>query len=174
MSYAKTVVESLLAAGLTLATAESCTGGLVSEIITRVPGCSASFVGGVCAYANEVKEKLLGVRHETLARYGAVSAQTAQEMADGVRARTGADIGISTTGIAGPGGGTPEKPVGLVYIAVSGEALHCAEALRLDPMQLRTRQEIREDAAERALTLVLRAIAKTAEIRGSIESDQFF
>ena len=158
MNQAKIVVDALLAHKLRLATAESCTGGLVSEKITRIPGCSAGFVGGVCAYANEVKEKLLGVRPETLLQYGAVSAQTAQEMADGVRARTGADIGVATTGIAGPGGGTPEKPVGLVYIAVSSDALRCAQELRLDPMHLRTRQEIREDAAERALMLVMRAL----------------
>ena len=158
MTHAKTVVEELRIQKLRLATAESCTGGLISEKITRIPGSSAVYLGGVCAYANEVKEKLLGVQPETLAQYGAVSAQTAQEMADGIRARTGADIDISTTGIAGPDGGTPEKPIGLVYIAISSNRLHCAQELRLDPMQLRTRQEIREDASERALLLAMRAL----------------
>ena len=158
MTHAKTVVEELRIQKLRLATAESCTGGLISEKITRIPGSSAVYLGGVCAYANEVKEKLLGVQPETLAQYGAVSAQTAQEMADGIRARTGADIAISTTGIAGPDGGTPEKPIGLVYIAISSNRLLCAQELRLDPMQLRTRQEIREVASERALLLAMRAL----------------
>ena len=105
--------------GLTLATAESCTGGLVAHLITCVPGSSQYYLGGVVAYANEVKEALLGVRHETLLDHGAVSEETALEMARGARERLGADVGIATTGIAGPTGGTPEKPVGVVYVALS-------------------------------------------------------
>lgn len=105
--------------GLTLATAESCTGGLVAHRITCVPGSSLYYRGGVVAYANEVKEALLGVRHETLLVHGAVSEETALEMARGVRERLGADLGVATTGIAGPTGGTPEKPVGVVYVALS-------------------------------------------------------
>ncbi len=105
--------------GLTLATAESCTGGLVAQRITSVSGSSAYYLGGVVAYANEAKEDLLGVRHETLLAHGAVSEETALEMANGARERLGADIGVATTGIAGPTGGTPEKPVGLVYVALS-------------------------------------------------------
>lgn len=105
--------------GLTLAVAESCTGGLVMDLVTDTPGSSAYFLGGIVAYHNVVKERLLGVRAETLAEHGAVSEPTAREMAQGVRARLEADVGIAVTGIAGPTGGTPEKPVGLVYVAVS-------------------------------------------------------
>jgi PncC family amidohydrolase len=104
--------------GLTLAVAESCTGGLVGHRITSVPGSSDYYRGSITAYACDVKEKLLHVRGETLASYGAVSAQTAREMARGVRHAIRADLGLSVTGIAGPSGGTPEKPVGLVYIAL--------------------------------------------------------
>ena len=104
---------------LTVATAESCTGGLVAATLVNVPGSSEYFKGSVVAYSNEVKEKLLEVKRETLQKYGAVSAQTAKEMAIGVRKLLKTDIGISTTGIAGPGGGTAEKPVGLTYFAVA-------------------------------------------------------
>jgi PncC family amidohydrolase len=104
---------------LKIATAESCTGGLLSHILTSVSGSSTYFLGGVVAYSNQIKEKMLGVQEHTFLRYGAVSAQCAQEMADGVRVKFRADIGLSTTGIAGPTGGTPEKPVGLVFIAIS-------------------------------------------------------
>ena len=103
---------------LTLATAESCTGGLMAHRITNVPGSSAYYRGGFIVYADQAKEDLLGVRRGTLAAYGAVSEETAREMAHGARQRLGADIGLSVTGIAGPTGGTPEKPVGLVYIAL--------------------------------------------------------
>lgn len=109
----------LSAQHLTLATAESCTGGLVAHRITNIAGSSAYFVGGFVVYANEAKEALLGVRHETLLTHGAVSEQTAREMASGARLRLGADVAVAVTGIAGPTGGTPEKPVGLVYIALS-------------------------------------------------------
>jgi PncC family amidohydrolase len=105
--------------GLRLATAESCTGGLVAHRITNVAGSSAYYVGGLVAYADETKEAHLGVRKQTLVAHGAVSEETAREMARGVRTRLGADIGLSVTGIAGPTGGTPEKPVGLVYIALA-------------------------------------------------------
>lgn len=103
----------------TLATAESCTGGLVSHLITETPGSSTYFIGGIIAYSNEVKEHLLGVAHRTLVEKGAVSAECAAEMAQGARQRLGADIAISVTGIAGPTGGTDEKPVGLTYIHLS-------------------------------------------------------
>lgn len=105
--------------GLTLATAESCTAGLLAGHITDVAGSSVYYLGGVVSYANEAKEALLGVKHETLVTYGAVSEQTAREMAQGIRERLGADLAISVTGIAGPGGGTEEKPVGLTYIGIS-------------------------------------------------------
>lgn len=103
----------------TISVAESCTGGLLSHVLTGVSGSSGYFIGGVVAYSNRIKEAILGVRSDTLELYGAVSTQTAHEMADGIRTRFKTDIGLSTTGIAGPTGGTPEKPVGLVWIGIS-------------------------------------------------------
>lgn len=117
--------QRLIEHGLMLCTAESCTGGLIANWLTDISGSSACFVGGVTAYANQAKLEFLGVKAETLKQFGAVSPQTAAEMADGVRARFAKHfpveqlIGISTTGIAGPTGGTAEKPVGLVYIGIS-------------------------------------------------------
>ncbi len=107
----------LKARGLTIATAESCTGGHLSHMITSVPGSSAYFKGGVIAYANEIKVNELGVREQTVKDHGAVSEETVSEMAQGVRKKFGTDLGIATSGIAGPDGGTPEKPVGTVWIA---------------------------------------------------------
>ena len=106
--------------GLKIAFAESLTGGLVMHRITNVPGSSKYFLGGVIAYSNDLKKVMLNVKDETLRKFGAVSEETALEMAKGIRKTTGSDIGASTTGIAGPEGGTIKKPVGLVYTAVSG------------------------------------------------------
>lgn len=122
---AETTLESVVArllagSGKTLSTAESCTGGLVAERMTRVAGVSAVFVGGVVVYSNELKSALLGVAPELLASAGAVSEEVARAMATGVRARLGSDIGVAITGIAGPGGGSAEKPVGTVHLAVAG------------------------------------------------------
>ncbi len=113
------VHRTLLQRGLTLAVAESCTGGNIASQLTAQAGASAYFKGGVVAYSNEVKENVLGVQHKTLDVYGAVSEETACEMVQGVRQRLGADVAIATTGIAGPDGGTREKPVGTVWIAVA-------------------------------------------------------
>jgi len=116
----ETVVARLLKErGLTLAMAESCTGGLISNLLTDVPGISENLLETCVTYSNQAKINRLGVKHETLEAYGAVSPQTAQEMAEGILRTSGADIGLAVTGIAGPGGGTPEKPVGLVYIAIA-------------------------------------------------------
>jgi len=101
--------------GDTISTAESCTGGLLAHVLTAVSGASGYYIGGVVAYSNAIKEIALGVNPETLIQHGAVSPQTAQEMADGIRHRFMTTLGLSTTGIAGPTGGTPEKPVGLVF-----------------------------------------------------------
>ncbi|HEX2485897.1 MAG TPA: competence/damage-inducible protein A [Myxococcota bacterium] len=124
------VVGALLAArGLTLATAESCSGGLVGERLTAVPGASRYYRGGVVAYANEAKRDLLGVPAALLERHGAVSSQVARAMAEGARARFGVDLAVSTTGISGPDGGTPEKPVGLVFVGFASP--EGSEALEL-------------------------------------------
>ena len=145
-SLEQVVVQEMTARGLTLATAESCTGGLMGKRITDVPGASACYLGGVVSYQNEVKENLLGVRHETLITKGAVSEDTACQMAEGVRKALGADIGISTTGVAGPGP-DGDKPAGLVYVGLRipasltpdhAEVLKAVE-LHLDGM----REEIR-------------------------------
>jgi nicotinamide-nucleotide amidase len=118
----ETVVGQLLrATGHTLAVAESCTGGLIGHRITDVPGSSGYFLLGVVSYSNEAKERVLGVRAETLARHGAVSTETAEEMARGVRRLADADLGLATTGIAGPGGGSAEKPVGTVCVGLAWE-----------------------------------------------------
>lgn len=114
------VLALLEARGLRLATAESCTGGMVAARLTGIAGASRAFAGGIVAYANEVKEGELGVPAELLERHGAVSPEAARAMAQGARKRLGADVAVSVTGIAGPDGGTPEKPVGLVYLHVEG------------------------------------------------------
>jgi PncC family amidohydrolase len=117
---AAALVVATEARGLTIAVAESCTGGLLGHSITNVPGSSRVFLGGVVAYADAVKQKLLGVPAADLAAHGAVSEPVALAMARGARLALGADLALSTTGVAGPGGGTQAKPVGLVYFAVSG------------------------------------------------------
>ncbi len=117
---------------LTLALGESCTGGLIGHRLTNVAGSSVYFLGGIVAYSYEAKERLLEVKHNTLYEHGAVSAETASEMARGARKALGADIGISVTGIAGPGGGMPGKPVGLVYIALSARDVDRVEKFMWD------------------------------------------
>jgi PncC family amidohydrolase len=119
VSLAARVGQLLRERHLTLALAESCTGGLLGSLITDVPGSSDYFIGGAVAYAYSAKESLLGVRPETLAEYGAVSPQAAEQMAQGARRLFGADIAIAVTGIAGPTGAQPGKPVGLVYLHLS-------------------------------------------------------
>ena len=116
------IALKLTVGGYTLAVAESCTGGLIAERLTEVPGSSKFFMEGVVTYSNNAKVRLLGIPPMLIDGYGAVSSQVAEAMADGVRQRAGTDFGISVTGIAGPDGGTPEKPVGLVYIALSDDA----------------------------------------------------
>jgi PncC family amidohydrolase len=117
----ETVGELLTEQGLTIAVAESCTGGLIAHRLTNVSGSSAYLVGGVVAYANQVKEQVLGVSGETMAAHGAISEETVREMARGARRLFDTDVAISSTGIAGPTGGTPQKPVGLVYVALAAQ-----------------------------------------------------
>jgi PncC family amidohydrolase len=149
------VVERLREKNLKVATAESCTGGLISERITRVSGASEVFDCGVCSYANEIKEKLLGVRHDTLSILGAVSAETAIQMAEGVKKLSGADITVSVTGIAGPSGGTSEKPVGLVYIGIkSKENDGKSHRFIFDG----TRDEVRLKTVKKSIELVIEEI----------------
>jgi nicotinamide-nucleotide amidase len=119
VALARAVQERFLDRGSTLATAESCTGGLVSHVLTEVSGSSAYYLGGVVAYGDPLKRTLLDVPEATLSRHGAVSAQSAVAMAEGARKRLGAETAVSVTGIAGPTGDTPGKPVGLTYIAVA-------------------------------------------------------
>ena len=151
------LVEALAAKKLKIASAESCTGGMVSAAITSVSGASGVFDCGVCSYANFIKNKVVGVKEETLATYGAVSDRTAAEMARGVRILAGADIGISTTGIAGPLGGTSYKPVGLVYIGVSTAMGLKTEKLLLGENSA-DRRRIRELATAAAMYFALKAV----------------
>lgn len=154
-SIEQVVVNLLRQKGCTAATAESCTGGLVSQRITSVAGASEVFEFGVCTYANRAKQKLLGVRQQTLDTLGAVSGQTAAEMAFGVRELADSTYGLSITGIAGPGGGTPQKPVGTVYIAVCDAQqvyVRCAH------IPGRNRSSVRSFSAQYALDMLRRLI----------------
>ena len=146
-SPASAIHAILQARGLTLAVAESCTGGRIAAALTDVPGSSRSFAGGVVAYSNAAKVELLGVDRAALERAGAVSDAVACAMADGARARFGVDIALATTGIAGPDGGTPEKPVGLVWIAI-------ADGTTAQGARVQLRGE-REAVMQRATTVAL-------------------
>src|SRR3990172_43635 len=145
----ETIVGQLLTQyKLTLAVAESCTGGLVGHRLTNVPGSSTYFLGGVVAYAYDAKEDLLGVSHNTLYDHGAVSEETAREMARGVRRALGADIGVSVTGIAGPGGGMPDKPVGLTWVALSTREGEHAKRFVWDGDRITNKEKSAEAALE--------------------------
>lgn len=148
------VINKLLETKTTIASAESCTGGLVAKTITDFSGVSDIFGEGYVTYSNEAKMKNLGVNPETLKNYGAVSRETCEEMAKGVRLCANASLGVSTTGIAGPGGGTKEKPVGLVYIGVSTEEKTVVEELRLTG----TREEVRQKTVESLFELINKAL----------------
>lgn len=135
------IIDALSKSGRHITFAESCTGGMLAEMLTAVSGASDCFDGSFVTYANEQKEKMIGVKHETLEKFGAVSYQTALEMSRGARLAVGADIGAGVTGIAGPGGGTPEKPVGLVYISISTKDKHCFCRLNLDGDRFEVRRK---------------------------------
>jgi len=146
--------KALRSRGWTLALGESCTGGLLGHCITNVPGSSEYFLGGIVAYAYQAKEQLLGVRHDTIYKHGAVSQETALEMARGARHAFSADVGLSATGIAGPGGGLPDKPVGLTGGAVSTRGGEGGER----HIWQGDRQANKADAANAALTMLLRIL----------------
>ena len=150
----KRVIEKLRERGLLLATAESCTGGLCAKRLTDVPGASQVFCGGVVSYTNEVKMRLLGVKEETLAQFGAVSGETAREMAEGVRKATGADVAVSVTGVAGPSSDEMGNVVGTVFIAFSSEQETVSEKLQLSG----DREKIREQSVNAMLWLAMRKI----------------
>ena len=148
---AERALSHLREQGLTLATAESCTGGLIGKLLTDVPGASQVYKGGVISYTNEVKHALLGVEQETLDVCTAVSRETAHEMARGARERCGADCGVSVTGLAGPDGDGTGRPVGLVYIAIDTAGFSFCRELHLTG----DRAAIRTQAAEAVFQLLL-------------------
>ncbi len=150
---AKEAVKTLENHKKTLALAESCTGGLVSKLITDVSGASAVYEGGVCSYSNSVKMKILGVKEETLRTFGAVSENTAREMSQGVRKALGADIGVGITGIAGPLSDGTNKPVGLIYISVCSEKFEKTVELKNNFTE-NVREQNRLSAAKTALDLI--------------------
>ena len=160
IELAKALVEVLEARNMTVAAAESCTGGLVTAALTSVSGASAVLEYSAVTYANRIKESVLGVSHETLAAYGAVSGQCAGEMAQGIRKAADADLGIAVTGIAGPTGGTLQKPVGTVYIAAATAEGCIGERLDLLALCGNDREAIRNESVCRVLMLALRALGE--------------
>jgi PncC family amidohydrolase len=156
MDAEKVIGGLLLHHKLTLSVAESCTGGLVGNLITNIPGSSAYFLGGYITYSNEAKVSLLGVSEITLQKYGAVSEQTVLEMAFGARQGLHSDIGLSISGIAGPDGGTSEKPVGLVWIGLSAKNIRVAHDLELKGNRL----EIKQQSAQQALFFLYNTLTK--------------
>jgi len=153
-SLEETVLDEMRHSGFRLAVAESCSGGMLSHLITRIPGCSDVFSGGVVAYSNDLKVSFLGVSEETLERFGAVSEQTALEMAQGARRAMNSDYAIAITGVAGPGGGSDEKPVGTVWIAISSRKTSYAQLFRLG----NRREDTIHRSARHALFLLLKTI----------------
>ncbi len=149
-ALAATILEQCKAKGYTLACAESCTGGLISAALTDISGSSTVFTHGFITYANQAKIMMLGVSAEDIEKFGAVSETIARQMAEGARRVSGADIAVATTGIAGPSGGTPQKPVGLVFVAVATLEKTVVEQLQLKG----NRQEIRGQTVEYALKML--------------------
>lgn len=159
LALAQKVVESLLKKNMTLATAESCTGGQISAMLTAIPGCSAVFPGGVCTYSEQMKMQLLGVEAETLNKCGVVSCETALAMAKGVQTLTKSDLAVATTGIAGPTGGTEKQPVGTVCFAVVSRDREEAWCENFADTEDTPRLEIQQ----RAVYAALKAIQMTVD-----------
>lgn len=154
-----TLGHALLERGWTLSTAESCTGGLIGHALTETPGSSGWYTGGAITYSNDAKIAVLGVHAATIEEYGAVSAQCAREMADGVRRLYGSQLALSVTGIAGPGGGTPDKPTGLVYIGFSHSGILAQQSLRAERhVWERDRSGNKLESARAALEIALRSL----------------
>ena len=154
MTLEEKVVKVLNKKGLVLATAESCTGGLISKRITDVSGSSSVFNCGIVSYSNEIKEKVLGVQHKTLETFGAVSEQTVREMVKGVLKVSGADVAVSVSGIAGPNSDNTEKPVGLIFLAVSnGEDTQVKQLNNTFTENIR--ENNRNSASDEALKMIL-------------------
>ncbi|HPO15993.1 MAG TPA: CinA family protein [Candidatus Hydrogenedentes bacterium] len=149
-SYEFSIVQRLTKVHRTVVTAESCSGGLIAHRITNIPGSSVCYRGGVVAYSNVLKEHLLGVARTSLESHGAVSETVAREMAEGARVRLDADWAVAVTGIAGPSGGTAEKPVGLVWMAVAGAEETCVKRFVFEG----TRESIKAQTAENALAML--------------------
>jgi PncC family amidohydrolase len=156
-SRAKKLVSISAEKQVTFGTAESCTGGLISAFVTDIAGASAVFFGGIVSYDNSIKENLLGVRAQTLVEKGAVSPETAQEMSLGALRALQVDYAVAVTGIAGPGGGTAQKPVGLVYISTASQN----EVIVTENHFSGTREEIRLQTVEKALSLLIAAIERS-------------
>lgn len=162
-SIENTLVQILTEKNMKIASAESCTGGMISQRITNVSGASNVFDLGVCSYANEIKSKVLGVKEETLNTVGAVSEETAMQMCCGVMKLANSDIGVSTTGIAGPTGGTKEKPVGLVFIGITTKdktTIYRAELCHNTP---HSRNEVRTMTTNLCMLLAIKATKNPVE-----------
>lgn len=159
MNLEENIVKELQRRSYTVTTSESCTGGLLAGRILNVSGASAVYNEGYITYSNEAKERLLGVTRKTLETYGAVSRQTAKEMAEGVAKAAHANVGLSTTGIAGPGGGTPDKPVGLVYVGCTINGQTEVEECRFHG----NREENRKQAVEATLKLLWKMLISVSE-----------
>ncbi len=161
LAMARSIIEAAKAKHLIVSTAESCTGGLIAACLTEISGASDVFARGFITYANEAKIDLLGVPEALITEMGAVSEDVARAMAEGARKAAAAEIAVSVTGIAGPGGGSPEKPVGLVHMAAAGrgyDTLHQSQIFTGD------RQQVRSQAVDAALALLARQ-AETAPAR---------
>lgn len=156
-ALAKEINDLAAQKGLTVSTAESCTGGLIGGALTAIPGSSQSYLGGAAPYSNALKISILGVKPQTIKTYGAVSKQTAIEMAQGAQNKFESDLAVSVTGIAGPGGGSPEKPVGTVWIGLASKNGVSATLFEFGDMG---RNRVRDNAVLEALKLLKAALAE--------------